>query len=53
MGWYGKIFAHLFTNELEIEPSEYNIFLTDSNGSKESKEKMVQIMFETFNSSGF
>ena len=53
--WYNmeKIFEHLFTNELEIDPSDYNIFLTDSNGSKESKEKMVQIMFETFNSSGF
>ena len=53
--WYDmeKIFNHLFTNELEIDPSDYNILLTDLNGSKESKEKMAEIMFETFNSSGF
>lgn len=29
-----KIFEHLFTNGLKIDPSDYNIFLTDSNGSK-------------------
>ena len=53
--WYNmeKIFNHLFINELEIDPSDYNILLTDLNGSKESKEKMAEIMFETFNSSGF
>ena len=29
-----KIFEHLFTNGLKIDPSDYNIFLTDLNGSK-------------------
>ncbi len=40
-----KIINHLFINELKIDPSDYNILLTDLNGSKESKEKMAEIIF--------
>ena len=43
-----RIWGHLFTNELRCAPEEHNIFLIDSNYSKENREKMAEIIFETY-----
>lgn len=45
-----KIWDYIFNKELEVDPSEYNLILTQPlMNSRDEKEKMVQIMFETFN----
>lgn len=45
-----KIWEHIFTNELKVDPVEYNILLTEVQiNYKENREKSGQIMFETFN----
>ena len=48
-----KLWQHLFTNELKVDPVEYNTMITETPmNPKENKEKMTQIMFETFNVKG-
>jgi len=48
-----KIWGHIFTNELCSAPELHNTMLIVSPiESKENKEKMVEIMFETFNVPG-
>ena len=49
-----KILGHAFTNELKVAPEEHNVMVTEIlPNPKENREKMAQIMFETFNVPNF
>lgn len=47
------IWNHAFKNELQIEPADSNVLITEKPlNSKSNREKMIQIMFEKFNVNG-
>lgn len=45
-----KIWYYIFHNQFHVESSEHPVLLTDDpHNTKENRERMAQIMFETFN----
>ena len=48
-----KIWEYTFSNELRVDPSEHRVMLTEAPGCpRQNREKMVEVMFETFNVDG-
>ena len=48
-----KIWGDIFTHQLKIPPEEHNVMLSEVfMNPKENREKMAQIIFETFNTHG-
>jgi actin-related protein len=50
---FEKVLHHTFTNELEINPEEHNVLITETAlNPKVNREKLTQILFDTFHVPG-
>ena len=44
-----KVWDYCFSNELEVDPTEHRVLLTEApNNPKKNRDKMTELMFETF-----
>ena len=52
--WDGmeKILHHAFSKEMSVDPEDYKVLLTDNVADDSHRQKMAEIMFETFNVPG-
>jgi len=49
-----KIWSHIYYNELHISPDEHPVMMSEApNNKKKNREKIMEIMFETFSVTGF
>lgn len=50
---FEKVLDHTFTNELQVNPEEHNVLITETSlNPRVNREKLTQLLFDTFNVPG-